>query len=285
MAFGRVYRHHAERLALDFSVFAPQFPLLMLVDKPVDVVARPGLHISQYRPEGALRRYHDKRLLIEAGLNAGHSTVVVIDANSRLVEPLPTQLDLRPGLNAFITQPLLTHLQEEEQAAGSGRRRFSTRHQRRCLERAAKELGVSMDKATFVQESIYALHAPERQVRDFIDVWGRLGRFMDYHGLAWSEGFAISLAAATVGMEVHQNRFLPMTCFYKHRLHGAPLARGQLDAPRVFHAQEDMRLMARYAQGSPWSSRVHRLQFNAAMAMRWLFCRVCGQPRLSQSCQ
>lgn len=280
LAFGRDYRYHAERLALDFSVFAAHFPFLMLVDRPEDIVPRPNLRTQTYRPEGALRRYHDKRLLVRAGLDAGHATVVVIDGNSRLVENLPARLGLRTGVNAFITQPLLEHLREEDAAVSTRKRFASTARQRRCLERAAQGLGISLDKVTFIQESIYALHGPEDILRQFVDCWGRLGRFMDYHGLAWSEGFAIGLAAAAVGLDVHENRFLPMSSFYKHRLHGAPLARGQLDAPRVFQAQEDARLLARFMQHHPLHYRLRSMYSTFRMAIRWAGCRMAGEPCL-----
>lgn len=280
LAFGRDYRCHAERLALDFAVFASHFPLLMLVDRPQDIMPRPNLRTQFYRPEGALRRYHDKRLLVRAGLDAGYATVVVIDANSRLVEKLPDTLELRTGVNAFITQPVLEHLREEESAASARKRFASTAHQRRCLERAAQGLGLSLENVTFIQESIYALHGPEDVLRQFVECWGRLGRFMDYHGLAWSEGFAIGLAAAAVGLDVHENRFLPMSCFYKHRLHGAALARGQLDAPRVFHAQEDAQLLARFMRRRPLNRRLRSMYSTISMATRWAACRMSGEPRL-----
>lgn len=252
----------------------------MLVDRPEDIVPRPNLHTQTYQPEGALRRYHDKRLLVRAGLDAGHATVVVIDGNSRLVENLPSKLELRTGVNAFITQPVLEHLREEDAAASTRKRFASTARQRRCLERAAHELGISLEKVTFIQESIYALHGPEDILRQFVECWGRLGRFMDFHGLAWSEGFAIGLAAAAVGLEVHENRFLPMSSFYKHRLHGAPLARRQLDAPRVFHAQEDARLLARFMHRRSLQSLVRSTYFTLRMAIRWASCRMGGEPCL-----
>ncbi|MFC5453450.1 hypothetical protein [Prosthecobacter fluviatilis] len=280
LAFGRDYRYHAERLALDFAVHASHFPLVMLVDRPQDIMPRPNLRTLLYRPEGALRRYHDKRLLVRAGLDAGYATVVVIDANSRLVEKLPDMLELRKGVNAFITQPVLEHLREEEAAASTRKRFASTAHQRRCLERAAQSLGLSLENVTFIQESIYALHGPEDILRQFVECWGRLGHFMDYHGLAWSEGFAIGLAAAAVGLDVHENRFLPMNCFYKHRLHGAALARGQLEAPRVLQAQEDARLLARFMRRHPLNSRLRSLYSTASMAARWAACRMSGEPRL-----
>lgn len=280
LAFGRDYRYHAERLALDFAVFASHFPLLMLVDRPQDILSRPNLRTLLYRPEGALRRYHDKRLLVRAGLDAGYSTVVVIDANSRLVENLPSTLELKEGVNAFITQPILELLSEEESVSCTRKRFATTRHQRSCLERAARKLDLSLEKVTFIQESIYALHGPEDVLRQFVECWGRLGKFMDYHGLAWSEGFAIGLAAAATGLEVHENRFLPMNFFYKHRLHGAPLARGQLEAPRVFHAQEEARLLAQFMRGRPHFDRLRTMYYKLCMACRWAACRVAGEPGL-----
>lgn len=279
LAFGSEYRHHAERLALDFAVHGASFQFLMLADKPSKVLPRANLQVFPYVPEGALRRYHDKRLLVRAGLDAGFSTVVVIDANSRLVESLPARLDLQPGVNAFVTQPLEEHLREEERQV-TRRRRISTGRQRRCLDRAAGMLGVALDRATFIQESVYALHGPADQLRSFVRQWGLLGRYMDYHGLAWSEGFAIGLAAAATGMQVHENRFLPMNCFYKHRLHGALLARGQLDAPRVWHAQEEARLLARFLHDNSIGSRLGRLRFNARMFVRWALCRLRGEPNI-----
>lgn len=274
LAFGAEYRFHARRLVLDMQAHAPDFHMIVLTDRPSEFTAGPKLEVHAYRPHGVLRRYHDKRLLIDLAIPR-FRTCVVIDSNSRILEPLPQELDLPEGISAFIAHPLLTHLEHERADVKAMRKRryASLERETACLTHAAGRLGVGLGQVTFLQESIYAVSGDPGQIRAFTAAWGRLGDFMDHHAMAWSEGYAIGLAAAATGLAIQQHRFLPMQSFYKHRLHGAAVERGTGESPRVVLCHREMKLLASRVRFEAMPKWLRKRIDRVAMGLRWLAFR------------
>jgi hypothetical protein len=280
LAFGEQYRHHAKRLCQDLNVFAPNIPVLVITDKPAYFFDLENVTVEPYHPSGILRRYHDKRLLVQHTLDR-QASCIVIDANSRICEPLPASIHISEGITGFITMPLEQHLREEEKDPSlkqSGR--GSMKHTRHHIERAAAHLGVNLADVSFIQESIYAVRGDPERIQSFIDCWGRLGSYFDYHGMAWSEGYGIGLAAAKCGITIQQHNFIPLESFYKHRIHDTLILRGAMTHEPVLRARAEVRAMQDMRFTRLPKSLAKQIE-KTRMGCRWLRMRTSKEPLLA----
>ena len=281
LALGDQYRFHARELLNDLEIFAPHASVIVLTDHPAEFTSHPNAQVRLFRPRGVLRYYHDKRFVLHEVLSTESSekTCIVLDANTRVLKPLPSTLDIADGISAFVTLSLDTEFAEQastEQAVG--RRRFvSLAKCRKIVYDAARQIDVNPSDVTFLHEYMYAVTAGREKLSSFLLVWDYLAKYMDYHGLAWSEGYAIGLAAAKVGLPVRAHAFLDPSSFYKYRLQGTAIDRGQKADDQMLLVHREQTLLRQYARFSPWPRRWQQRVQKLKMGARWLGFRCTGR--------
>ena len=198
LALGREYRFHAQRLALDLSIWAPAYHLLVLTDAPEEFKDLRNVTAEFHRNHGLLRSYHDKRFLIERSARE-YPVCIVIDANTRILAPLPASLNIPKGIAAFWTWPAHEQLTAEGSYETRGFKLASSNHIGRSVKAAAATLQIDISKTPFLLEFMYAISTQGETLTHFLKVWNWLSVYFDYQGLSWSEGYAIGLAAASAG--------------------------------------------------------------------------------------
>ena len=224
LALGKPHVVAAQQLAADLSHYAPQHRLLALTDTPEAFQSSPNVEARPHRQNGVFRCFHDKRFLVKAALDK-FEVCIVIDANIRLLAPIRNDIDqtLLPGINAahlYSIQSKWISDNENREVESEQSRRALDREQR-IVTKALDALSISSDAARFPQEYLYAIKSWNRpdQLQDWLDAWGSLAHYFDYHRLPWSEGFGIGIAAAATDVPIECVRVLPDSDYYKERTH------------------------------------------------------------------
>lgn len=189
LATGSDYRAMARRLIVDLSSFAPGVPVCLGTDRPAQFRGMRGVSVIRIAGvDGRWQRYNAKRLVLRRAIAAAQ-TAVFIDADSRVTAPLPVTARWPAGLSAA-HENLRAHLQRWWPA------NFEE------VRDAAHAIGVPLDSAPWIGESLYVLARDGGREQDFIKWWAYLGLRICRTGFRGGEGNIMGLAAAKAGLPV-----------------------------------------------------------------------------------
>lgn len=220
LALGARHVFHARQLATDLERFAPGSLLIVLSDSPSAFQDCENVIASHHRQQSPFRCFHDKRFLINAAFEHAE-TCIVIDANIRLLAPLLPQsiAALEPGINAAhlytIESKWISDAQPGKDLPPSLKR------EKAVVTRALDFVQLEAASVRFPQEYLYAIKRSRNgdQIQTWLEAWGYLASYFDFHRLPWSEGFGIGIAAAATGLPIECVRVLPDEAYYKERTH------------------------------------------------------------------
>jgi hypothetical protein len=189
LALGQKYRLFTKILAQDLENYAPTIPLVVGTDQPNDFADCKNVLAFQQFKQGILHCYHDKRFVIERTLSQ-FQTAIQIDADTRLTHSLPEPFNWIPGITAGHLENLANHIKAYNPE------RFN------IVQMLASKLGVSLDDALYVGESLFVITRDDGKERAFIEYWHQISRYLELRGIHSGEGAAIGLAAAKAGLKI-----------------------------------------------------------------------------------
>lgn len=188
LAIGRPYRAMARRLARDLAAFAPGLMLTVGTDRPSEFRRLANVRAFRIAPSGRWHCYSDKRFVLLQALKRA-SAVIHIDADTRVIAPLPFRGPWAPGLTAP-SESLSAHL----------RRWWPAKLE--SFREAAGSVGADFEAARWIGEPIYVLARQDGRERRFIEAWGVLAKLLDDKGFRGGEGNVMGLAAARARLSV-----------------------------------------------------------------------------------
>ena len=190
LAMGKSYRQLARFLAIDLYQYAPGISLLLLSDDPhlfddLDNV------IALLHRQHSIGCYHDKRFALEAALER-YETAIYVDANVRILEPVPFDREWSPGITARSTATIYKH----------NHYRGKPSELWQAIKVAAQKLDLDLDHVKFLHEFMFTLKRDGEKTADFFRWWGKLANFFEARGIYHGEGNSIGLAASKAGLVV-----------------------------------------------------------------------------------
>lgn len=188
LAIGRPYRAMVRRLARDLAAFAPGLMLTVGTDRPSEFRRLANVRAFRIAPSGRWHCYSDKRFVLLEALKRA-SAVIHIDADTRVIAPLPFRGPWAPGLTAP-NESLSAHL----------RRWWPAKLE--SFREAAGTVGADFETARWIGEPIYVLARQDGRERRFIEAWGVLAKLLDDRGFRGGEGNVMGLAAARARLSV-----------------------------------------------------------------------------------
>ena len=221
LALGSRYRFHAAQLAIDLEHLFPQFRLIVLTDAPQYFSSFPHVQAWPHRQRAVFRCFHDKRFLIQRARQESDACIV-IDANIRLLAAGDdaTFSELDHGISAAHAYTIAGKWQSDEVPSLSSKQAEYLRKEKQWIGRVLDTLKLSPETTCFPQEYLYAIKSSDDpMITSWLEAWGDLADYFDYHRLTWSEGFGIGIAAAVTGLPLQCVRVLPDTHYYKRRSH------------------------------------------------------------------
>ncbi|MEM6453396.1 MAG: hypothetical protein AAF703_24165 [Cyanobacteria bacterium P01_D01_bin.105] len=183
------YRSLAKNLASDLARLSPDIPIVVGTDAPEAFRQHDNVQAFKLNKTGVLHCYNDKRFVIAKALQT-FTTVVQIDADTRLNEPIPSNIDPVAGIGGSYLANMVAHSEKYN------RKRLGH------LKKLAHKLELTPDSVTFVGEALFAVTVKGDQMQKFFYEWDRIARYLEINGVHAGEGNAIGLAAAKSGLTI-----------------------------------------------------------------------------------
>lgn len=211
LALGKKYRTLAKQLAAELDLYSPGTSLVLYTDAPEDFSNNANVLAFHHQSQGILYCFHDRRFVLEKALSLFRAAIH-IDIDTKILAPVP-EIHWQPGLTSGKDkfENIIHHLDKVEQYRG-----ISSPQEREAFTKLAAKLGVSLAETYWVQEALYIVARDDGKEREFLEVWGRIGQYLELKGIHRGDGNAIGLAAAKVGWTIQTEGFQELVRVRKH---------------------------------------------------------------------
>ncbi|AFZ34772.1 hypothetical protein Sta7437_1202 [Stanieria cyanosphaera PCC 7437] len=208
-AFGEQYRNLAKLLATDLNKFAQSFPLVIFTDRPQEFQNYSNVIAVKHWCRG-VKTYHERRFAIQYALSYS-DTVIYLDADVRICDFIPDQLEFLSGLTARSCSSMAKHLKKYD------KKDLNTKFQRKkeTIEKMANQVNVNLDSPDlkFINEFLFVIKADQGKELDFLHWWGKLAIYADTLGLHNNPTYAMSLAAVKTNFSVFHSEMIGLNFF------------------------------------------------------------------------
>jgi hypothetical protein len=225
LAVGKAYRNLALLLAKDIEKYSPNTSFLVLTDSPKSFSNQKNVIAVQHRQYFYCD--NDKKFLIEKALSMFESCIC-IDADMRILAPIPQDLKWLPGITARSCASLVKHNQiminKGEIPRSSKVRDFD------YIKKMAQKLDLNIENEdiTFIYENLFVVTKDSGKEVEFLKLCEMISRYFDVHGVYIGVGSAMGLAAAKVGLPVRHD-VMPGVCYFDDRIEQVKISKGQAD--------------------------------------------------------
>ncbi|WP_414551254.1 hypothetical protein [Anabaena sp. CCY 0017] len=194
LALRNKYRLLAQQLASDLEKYAPGTTLLVLTDEPSCFKENYNVLAFKHRQQGILHCYNDKSILMETALSK-FPAAIHIDADTRILAPIPDNLQWKPGITVGHYENLVEHVNRY------------TPERLQPLQKVASHFNIDLETVTYVGESLFMIARDNGREVDYLKSWAMIGRYLELRGIHSGEGNAMGIAATKVGWTISQDNW------------------------------------------------------------------------------
>lgn len=191
LALHKPYRDLGKQLAIDLQNYSPGTMFVVLTDKPADFTNFENVLAIKHTQESPLLPLNDKRRVIEKGLQK-FSSVIFIDADSRIVSDFPDNINWPPGIVVnYDTQRSLAKNIEKYCSADQD-----------LYNNLLKKLNLETDlgKARFPIPNLYIITKDNGKEEAFLEYWDKLALYTEVNRFKnVFDAYPMGLAIACVG--------------------------------------------------------------------------------------
>ncbi len=177
----------SRELAHDLEKYAPGIKIVIGTDKVTDFKDCPNVISYSQKQRGILHCYNDKRFVLESGLSQ-FDIAIFIDADTRVYEPLPTEITDFSGIQG-VHKNLLKHITKYRPDRLS------------IVQKVSEKLKINLDEVSYFGESILMVSNQDNKAKIFLENWGKIARYLELNGIHSGEGISIGMAAFQVGWQ------------------------------------------------------------------------------------
>lgn len=188
LALRKKYQQLTKTLAEDLQKYAPLTKIVVGTDAPQYFDNVPNVIAFKHNQKSILHCYNDKRFVLAESLKL-FPTAIFIDADTRLIESLPDNLDFSTGI-VGCNQSLVEHNKKYRP------RDFPN------LIKVSEKLGISSEGVKWIGESLFIVTRDEGKEQEFLEWWGKIALYLEMKGMHSGEGSIMGIAAAKVGWTV-----------------------------------------------------------------------------------
>ena len=199
LAIGHKYRQLASLLAEDIRKYAPNKKFFILTDKAEFFKNYDNVITQNYKPI-SVKFYNDKRLVIQYCLEQFESCVY-LDANIRIVDKVPDELNFCEGIVAYSCCSIVKH---------NTRKRINNQLEK--IKKVCSALELDVDKVKFVHEHCFYVSKNER-LDSFLKYWEKLANYFENYGFYAGEGNWIGIASAKADFPIYYDYDKKLTLF------------------------------------------------------------------------
>lgn len=214
MALGKNYCALALELAKDLEKHSPEIPLVVLTDSPKYFQAQSNVLAFPHH-QVSFGCYHDKRFAIAKAISLFHSCLF-LDADMRILAPIPSNIKWLPGITAKIVWKDIT-------------KHNKNRFEIKLLHQMAKKLSLKLEDVDFVHECLFVVTRDSGVELEFLKYWDKIAPYFELRGFYKGEGHTIGLAAAKVRLPIRRDAMSEIV-FFKDKLELQAIKRGEVQA-------------------------------------------------------
>ncbi|MEG3436916.1 hypothetical protein V0288_07270 [Pannus brasiliensis CCIBt3594] len=206
LALGKKYRDLASILAKDIAKYSPGTPFLILTDRVRDFQEETNVLAFSHRQE--LWCDNDKSFLIEKSLSL-FDYCICIDADMRILAPIPQDLRWSPGITAWSCCSLLKHHTRK------GITSQALPYLQKIIHRL--DLDSEFESIKWIHEYMFVVKKDSGKESEFVRLFEKISRYLEINGIEIGAGSAMGVAARKVGFPV---RWSPeeRIVFFKDRI-------------------------------------------------------------------
>jgi hypothetical protein len=231
LAIGDKYRNLASLLAQDLEKYSAGTKFVILTDKPKHFHQQNNVLAYLHHPQ-SVKFYNDKRFVLQKSLEL-YDSCVFMDADMRIVDFVPEELNFLPGIVACSSCSILKH---------NNRKKASSREKKepflKILDNICSVLNLDLEKVKYVNEFLFYV-TKDANFPEFIEQWGLLANYFENKGYYAGEGNIIGLAAAKSGFTILQD-YEKKIKFFKDRIELVKQKKGQktIDSLEIYLEQQ-----------------------------------------------
>lgn len=190
LALGREYRNLALLLVKDLENYSPGTKLIILTDRPEFFQSLSNVLAFKHLPQSC-KIYNDKRLAIAKAFSL-YNSVIFTDADVRILDPIPDEINFQPGIVAYSCCGIVKH----------NTRKGKISDMLQYIKKLAGFFDIDLDNTNFVQEYFFYVTKDEG-VEEFLNWWELMGNYLELKGCYHGEGNTIGLAATKANLPVY----------------------------------------------------------------------------------
>ncbi|HLO51746.1 MAG TPA: hypothetical protein VK211_25260 [Kamptonema sp.] len=203
LAFGKKYRELAKQLAADLETHSVGTMLVICTDNPKEFQNCANVFAFKKSREGVDYCYNDKRFALKKALELFRVTIFV-DADTRITGKVPE----REWISGITCEGFIPILEHPPNQSLPGRKEV--------IYKLAKKLGLSLEQVSFVQESLFVIARDNGKEIQFIEEWGKIGRFFEVQKVKTKDGNPIGLATTRVGWNIRSDGWQELDQIREH---------------------------------------------------------------------
>ncbi|HEY9598260.1 MAG TPA: hypothetical protein V6D33_11380, partial [Cyanophyceae cyanobacterium] len=202
LALGSNYRELALELAKDLERYSLKKTFLVLTDKPEHFSSQ--RNVLAFKHKQRLYCDNDKSFLIEKALSM-FDCCICIDADMRILAPIPENLGWQPGITARSCTSLIKHHQTIVNR--TAKPRPSKVKQLEVIKKAAKKMDINLETQNvyWMNEFLFVVKKDGGKEVEFLDWVKRISYYIELNGVNIGIGSAMGLAATKVGFPVRRD--------------------------------------------------------------------------------
>lgn len=210
-AYGAQYIELAKLLAHDLQKFAPNSKFLVVTNRPYAFANLPNVVVIKQNCRG-VEPHHERRFAIHYGLTFSR-TVIAIDADVRILAPVPPELNFEAGIAARSCGNLQKHMKRLEKPS------IKNLKKKKVIDQMAQRAGIDIGspKLKFINEFLFAVTKDQGREQEFLDLWGELAIYADTLGMHRHPTYAMAIAALKTGFPVYRDE-MPGLEFFDDRI-------------------------------------------------------------------
>lgn len=188
LALGQKYRDCAVSVGKDLEKYHPGVQYVILTDRVEDFQEFSNITAIQHSQDSIMFPYHDRRLVIKKALETYNMTIQIdTDIKFKKQLLLPSEVLQVKGITGSIKN-LKQHLNKWQPD--------NLYH----YQKVAEKLDLDFDNAPYLGEFIFAVSRFQDREKDWIEQWGKIGRYLELHKIHGADGPAMGLAIMKSGI-------------------------------------------------------------------------------------
>lgn len=188
LALSHRYQLMAKDLAKDLAKYGSEKLIVVGTDDPNFFEDCNNVLAFELHQQGIFNCYNDKRFVIKKSLERFDSAIF-IDADTRIVKPLPDNLAFSPGITGTYRN-LREHLNKYHSKDID------------LIKKLADKLNISLPDVDWIGDSLFVVTKDGEKEKEFFKMWELIASYLEMKGMHSGQGRVMGLAATKVGWKV-----------------------------------------------------------------------------------